>query len=210
MALCPLFLTAKINGIYYYYCLDCSVTPPSATGAQDTREHKTGVNCSNILDPMLKIIPSPDTSTIQAVRAPTGATATVVGDVPVSNSDPTGSGIAVGSAFDAHFDDHKIALAPLGVVLEHHKNKKFKAKFKLSDGSERSVRLFSIRVSWVTDTGQKTDILRVGQELADPTPDPPGSDALKEYAEDVATDSRVKFVKITLKDTGGVYYVLLK
>jgi len=208
MALCPIYLSAQINGIFYYYCQDCGSM--GFVGAQDTRKHTTGVNCSNILDPMLQLATPAGKSKIHAAKAKVVATATAVGDVPVSSSDSTDSGLAVGSAFDANFDDHKIALAPLGVVLDHHKSKKFKTRFKLSDGSVRSARLFSIRVSWVTNAGQKTDILRVGQELENPNEDPPGADAMKEDAEDVDTDSSVKFVAITLKDTGGVYHVLLK
>jgi hypothetical protein len=192
--LCPLYLTAYINGIYYYYCQDCGAVS-QFVGAQDTRQHTTGVACPNhVIDPMLHI------------RSPRSALS-AGGDVPVLNSDPDGLPFD-GSSFDTAFDD-KILLAPLAVVLDHHKKKKFKSKFKLSDGSEIGVRLFSISVSWVTATGQKTDILRVGQELEDPTEDPPGSDAMSEDAEDVASDRSVKFVKITLKHSKDIYHVLL-
>jgi hypothetical protein len=208
MSLLPIYLTAHINNIYYYYCQDCSAVPPRPkyVGAQDTRPHTTGVNCSNILDPMVP--PVFEKPSIQEARATRSATATVIGDVPVIQIGG-GSGLEFGSSFDPSFDD-KIQLAPLGVVLSHYKEKRFKSTFKLSDDSQRSVRLFDIRVSWVTDTGQKTDILRVGQELENPAETPPGPDAITEDGEDVATDSTVKFVKIVLKDTGGEYYVLLK
>lgn len=44
MAVCPLYLTNVLNGVYYYYCQSCD-NPSQFVSGNDTMAHQTGINC---------------------------------------------------------------------------------------------------------------------------------------------------------------------
>lgn len=210
MALCPMYLAAYVNGIYYYYCLDCdhSSTP---VGAQDTRTHIRGESCDKILDPMFRITPS-DQYKIQEGSLTSVVTTRGPVELEVRNSiDSTSGRFARGITFDNTKID---VLLERGVVLDHHETKKFKSTFQLN-GTRKFVRLFRFHFSHMTGTGSTTNFsMRVGQEL-ETDEIFKGSDKIEIDANDITASGSPSFVKITLKstpagDTGTDYYVLLK
>src|SRR5437899_2720738 len=59
---CPRRLMSIVEGVYWYDCLFCG-DPAGVIIASDVREHQLGVDCSNILDPIVlptSGLPPPD------------------------------------------------------------------------------------------------------------------------------------------------------
>jgi hypothetical protein len=215
MALCPLSCTAYINGIFYYYCQDCSVlSPPTYVGAQDTRPHTTGISCPNPLDPLQRVTHyALDTSKSQAARAATAAAPVAILHTPEVYSliDPSLS-IRQGVSFTQAFEK-TIEVSPLWVDLQRRDNNKFKCTFQLN-GAPKSVRLFDIRVIREVTAGSITfDVLRVGQQLENPSDAPDPVSDPDSRNEDADYDSLISgnYHKIrTRAATPEVYYVQLK
>jgi hypothetical protein len=144
--LCPLSLSAVVNGVYYYNCSNClNGNLIGKTGGQDTRAHTVGVNCQCILDPIT--IPAP---------------ARVEGK-PVKNHEVVCFDLALSEGLHKpiDFDDTKFEIYPAdGVSFRFLQDGNYvKASYPSLSGRKVTARLFHILGPGGT--------YRAGQELAE-------------------------------------------
>jgi hypothetical protein len=137
---CPTQLVGVIEGVYYFNATICG-SPPTQTLANDTRDHTIGINCSNVLDPILVPGPVPDPGPGTTDSYDCGCVHTGLERYTSMNSAVL---LAPGFDIDAHY-----------VVRYEDKNE---------DGHyvERLARLFVIKGNGVW----KKKRIRIGQEMA--------------------------------------------
>jgi hypothetical protein len=158
MPLCPLALTGVSNGVYYYYCFTCPGGTPA--GGPDTRMHSTGVNCSNILDPM-KLIGS---KALAAVAPQSASNSTVIEPILLGD-DAKVKGLPAYADFSQPIG--KTFLNASWSVSATEDPKGTVATYKDPKGADRKVRLFTIEVLVAIDPilGPTRLLFQVGQEV---------------------------------------------